>query len=320
MLNCLSENIQLQARHENKVPTNDVKDKPNLDGKKHQSLDKLIASFFFSRYKLVVASDSKEKKVGYETRHQVYCEEMRYEAENERALEQDAYDKRAISCHIQHLPTGKCAGTIRLVLPKLNGEGLPVEDKFSDIFEDPSLLPSREADHGVCEISRLAIPKDFRVRQFRSKILSSRAEVASNKSNVNIDQLPYLSIALYLMATSICIKHDLRFAYVLMEPKLARRMKAFGIDFKDIGSSVEFNGKRVPYRIDPKVLVSELAKPLRGFYRSIDKALENETQAAFDQIQPNQLEVDDIQHNEYMAQNSTKNNSANASLGIIKAA
>jgi hypothetical protein len=48
--------------------------------------------------------------------------------------------------------------------------------------------------------------------------------------------------------------------------------------------------------------------------------LENETQAAFDQIQPNQLEVDDIQHYEYMAQNSTKSNSANASLGIIKAA
>ena len=61
---------------------------------------------------------------------------MRYEAENERALEQDAYDERAISCHIQHLPTGKCAGTIRLVLPKRNGEGLPVEDKFSDSLQD----------------------------------------------------------------------------------------------------------------------------------------------------------------------------------------
>lgn len=163
------------------------------------------------------------------------------------------------------------------------------------MINDDSLLPSNLSPQSVCEISRLAIPREFRVRQFRSKILPSQTlDKIKQKKSVpfNLEQFPYLSIALYLMATSVCLHLNVKHAYVLMEPKLARRMKAFGINFNSVGEAIEFNGKRVPYRVSPNVLISELAKPLRGFHQKIHSelhsALNSISDVAMPTIQPSQ--------------------------------
>ena len=245
------------------------------------SLEESISNFFFSRYELVIASEESEKQISYKTRHKVYCEEMKFEQQNATALEKDKYDDRAINCYIKHLPTGECAGTIRLVLPTKAGLSLPLEEKCADAFDDGGLLPSNCEPTSVCEISRLAIPREFRVRQMRSKILpSDKLEKIKQKKNTpfNIEHLPYLSIALYLMATSVCQHLNVEHAYVLMEPKLARRMKAFGIHFNSVGEVINFNGKRVPYRVNPNVLATELAKPLKGFHKKIHTELHSALQ------------------------------------------
>ena len=240
------------------------------------SLEKSISNFFFNRYELVIANEEDEKQVSYKTRHKVYCEEMKFEQKNASELEKDQYDDRAINCYIKHLSTGQCAGTIRLVLPTEEALSLPLEEKCADSFEDDGLLPSNCTPSSVCEISRLAIPREFRVRQMRSKILpADKLEKIKQRKNTpfNLEHFPYLSIALYLMATSICQHLNVKYAYVLMEPKLARRMKAFGINFNPVGDAVEFNGKRVPYRVSPSVLATELAKPLQGFHKKIHNEL-----------------------------------------------
>jgi len=253
------------------------------------SLEESISNFFFSRYELVIANEESEKQVSYKTRHKVYCEEMNFEQKNATELEKDKFDDRAINCYIKHLPTGECAGTIRLVLPTEAGLALPLEEKFAEAFEKNELLPSSCDPASVCEISRLAIPKEFRVRQMRSKILpTEKLERVKQKKNLtfNVEHFPYLSIALYLMATSICQHLNVKHAYVLMEPKLARRMKAFGIHFNSVGEAIEFNGKRVPYRVSPTVLATELAKPLKGFHRKIHSELNSALQAIGDVAVP----------------------------------
>ena len=240
------------------------------------SLEKTITSFFFSRYELVIANEENQKQVSYKTRHKVYCEEMKFEQKNAAAIEKDKYDDRAINCYIRHRPTGECAGTIRLVLPTEAGLSLPLEEKCAGAFDDGSLLPSSCDPTSICEISRLAIPREFRVRQMRSKILpADKLEKIKQKKSTpfNVEHFPYLSIALYLMATSICQHLNIKHAYVLMEPKLARRMKAFGINFNAVGNAIEFNGKRVPYRVSPNILARELAKPLKSFHKKIHSEL-----------------------------------------------
>ena len=216
---------------------------------------------------------------------------MKFEQTRASSLEVDKYDDRAVNCYIKHLPTGECAGTIRLVLPQHGSGALPLEDKFSDAFSCSSLLPSNLVSDGVCEISRLAVPREFRVRQFKTKVLPSEklAKVKQSKNlKFNIEQLPYLSIALYLMATSVCLHLNMSHAYVLMEPKLARRMKAFGIHFNEVGEAISFKGQRVPYRLSPTTLVSELSNTLKRFQQEVHQS-----------IQPslNKLSVDAITSN-----------------------
>jgi N-acyl amino acid synthase of PEP-CTERM/exosortase system len=244
---------------------------------KQPAIDEEIVRFFFSRYQLVIANDEKDKDVSFKTRHKVYCEEMKFEQTRASSLEVDKYDDRAVNCYIKHLPTGECAGTIRLVLPQHGSGALPLEDKFSDAFSCSSLLPSNLVSDGVCEISRLAVPREFRVRQFKTKVLPSEklAKVKQNKNlKFNIEQLPYLSIALYLMATSVCLHLNMSHAYVLMEPKLARRMKAFGIHFNEVGEAISFKGQRVPYRLSPTTLVSELSNTLKRFQQEVHQSIQ----------------------------------------------
>lgn len=253
------------------------------------SLEESISNFFFSRYELVIANEESEKQVSYKTRHKVYCEEMNFEQKNATALEKDKFDDRAINCYIKHLPTGECAGTIRLVLPTEAGLALPLEEKCAEVIGDGALLPSNLSPQSVCEISRLAIPREFRVRQLRSKILpSEKIEKVKQKKNVpfNVEHFPYLSIALYLMATSVCLHLNVKHAYVLMEPKLARRMKAFGIHFTPVGEAIEFNGKRMPYRLSSHSLFEDLAQPLKGFHRKIHSELNSALQAIGDVAVP----------------------------------
>jgi len=244
---------------------------------KQPAIDEEIVRFFFSRYQLVVANDEKDKDVSFKTRHKVYCEEMKFEQTRASSLEVDKYDDRAVNCYIKHLPTGECAGTIRLVLPQHGSGALPLEDKFSDAFSCSSLLPSNLVSEGVCEISRLAVPREFRVRQFKTKVLPSEklAKVKQSKNlKFNIEQLPYLSIALYLMATSVCLHLNMSHAYVLMEPKLARRMKAFGIHFNEVGEAISFKGQRVPYRLSPTTMVSELSNTLKRFQQEVHQSIQ----------------------------------------------
>ncbi len=244
---------------------------------KQPAIDEEIVRFFFSRYQLVVANDEKDKDVSFKTRHKVYCEEMKFEQTRASSLEVDKYDDRAVNCYIKHLPTGECAGTIRLVLPQHGSGALPLEDKFSDAFSCSSLLPSNLVSDGVCEISRLAVPREFRVRQLKTKVLPNEklAKVKQSKNlKFNIEQLPYLSIALYLMATSVCLHLNMSHAYVLMEPKLARRMKAFGIHFNEVGEAISFKGQRVPYRLSPTTLVSELSNTLKRFQQEVHQSIQ----------------------------------------------
>lgn len=239
------------------------------------SIDKAISQFFFSRYALVVAKTDKEKEISFRTRHHVYCEEMQFEKTNSEQQEVDQYDEFSVNCYIKHLPTGKCAGTIRLVLPNNAEQSLPLDKFLPDEHEVKSATSCNRKVRTICEISRLAIPKAFRLRQLKSNIVAPEKLVGSpySASDFNLNHFPYLSIALYFMIASIGIKENVKHAYVLMEPKLARRLKMFGIHFEQVGEPINHNGVRAPYRIAPGVLINNLIAPLKDFQESVDNAI-----------------------------------------------
>ena len=101
----------------------------------------------------MIANEESEKQVSYKTRHKVYCEEMNFEQKNTTALEKDKFDDRAINCYIKHLPTGECAGTIRLVLPTEAGLALPLEENL--------LKPLRKMNYFLPVVTLLASVKSL---------------------------------------------------------------------------------------------------------------------------------------------------------------
>jgi len=60
---------------------------------------------------------------------------------------------------------------------------------------------------------------------------------------------PLIALGLYLAATSVAIELGLDSALTLMEPRLARHLKRFGIKFAQIGELVEFRGQRGLFQI-----------------------------------------------------------------------
>lgn len=257
------------------------------------SVDKAISQFFFSRYALVIAKTDKEKEMSFRTRHHVYCEEMQFEETNTERQEVDQYDEFSVNCYIKHLPTGKCAGTIRLVLPNNVKQSLPLDQFLPDEHEVKSATSCNRKVRTICEISRLAIPKEFRLRQLKSNIVAPEklADSPYSATDFNLNHFPYLSIALYFMIASIGIKENVKHAYVLMEPKLARRLKMFGINFEQVGEAINHNGLRAPYRIAPSVLIDNLIAPLKDFQQAVDNAIKpmlddirNESNSSVDEV------------------------------------
>ncbi|MBU3022972.1 PEP-CTERM/exosortase system-associated acyltransferase [Aestuariibacter sp. A3R04] len=234
------------------------------------------AAHFFEHFTLVVARDEKEQRTCFKTRHQVYCEEMGYEEVRQTKMEFDEFDEYAISCYIKHKASGDCAGTIRVVMPQHNGQMLPIEQNCPDAIRIDENSPKRYARHAVCEISRLAIPKRFRRRQSDrnlSPVTGKALDKSFNRKNRSRN-FPYLTLALYFFAATICVLRDVENVYVMMEPKLARSLRMLGIEFNQIGGVIEYHGERAAYRLSPEEFFQQISPSLHRFYHKIAKELE----------------------------------------------
>ncbi|MEG3767830.1 PEP-CTERM/exosortase system-associated acyltransferase [Alteromonas sp. 14N.309.X.WAT.G.H12] len=249
--------------------------KPLIRRKMNKAID-AAATHFFEHFTLVVATEEKDQIACFKTRHQVYCEEMGFEEVRQTKMEYDEFDEYAISCYIKHKATGDCAGTIRVVMPQHSGQLLPLEQNCSDAIRMDENSPTRFARHSVCEISRLAIPKRFRRRQTDLKLspVTGKSLDKNLKKSKNNRNYPYLTLALYFFAATICVLRDVENVYVMMEPKLARSLRMLGIEFNQISHVIEYHGERAAYRLSPEEFLQQISPSLHRFYHKITKELE----------------------------------------------
>ncbi len=247
---------------------------PMIKRRVNRSID-AVANHFFEHFELVVASSQDDLLTCYRTRHQVYCEEMGFEPINRYGLERDHFDDFALHCFIRHKHTGECAGTFRLVMPHHPGQLLPLEQRCPQAIRCDSNRPHQYARNRVCEISRLAIPAKYR-QQFSNGPLHSSLGMKSNAQAqdwCDKSSFPYLSLSLYFFASSICLLRDIEQVYVMMEPKLARRLRILGIHFNKLGHEVEFHGARAAYQLSADEFMRQVSPGLGRFQRRIMSAL-----------------------------------------------
>lgn len=237
----------------------------------------------FDRYFSVIPANNEEliKKV-YTIRHQVYCEELGYEAQRANHLEFDDYDLRSIHCLLFHKPSQTFAGCIRLILADNYDPSakFPLEHVCNDKFEWELNSPSGDERRKYGEISRLAITANFRRRRGESQHPDGGSEAIDDPDEDARRRFPSVALGLYVAITAMGLNQGLDGVFAMMEPRLARQLRRFGILFEQAGEAVEHRGIRAPFYISKEGLFNNLKPEFMDLLHNIQRQLETTPQQA----------------------------------------
>lgn len=231
----------------------------------------------YEKYFYVVRADTEElRQHAYRVRYEVYCKEFCYEpAQNyPDQMESDEYDEQAWHCVLMHKPSKSAAGCVRLIRPCKDGPTalLPFERCCSQAVDRQVFDLSAMARDSFSEISRLAVLPAFRRRKTDEKRPISFPDRKILEASGR-DAFPLISISLSMGMTSMFLSSGLKYAFSMMEPRLTRMLKRYGIIFKQIGDVMDHHGMRGPFVIERSEVLPNLSPDLRSLLDIIHRQL-----------------------------------------------
>lgn len=232
----------------------------------------------FSQYFRIKFADTKElRQEAFKIRYGVYAEELGWEPTNDSKMETDDCDEYAFHCLLEHKRTGVFAGCVRLVIP-------PVSDPHQPLPFEKSCLPSAKKDvidstqlprGSFGEISRLAVLASFRRREKETKTPFVIKEV--NPETVYTEDerrnFPNIAMGLYLAAVALSDICNHQNMFVMMEPRLNRRLTRFGLPFVQCGEEMNYHGMRAMFYLPRSGFYSQLNPELLELYKIIHSDL-----------------------------------------------
>ncbi|MEI6335665.1 MAG: PEP-CTERM/exosortase system-associated acyltransferase [Methylococcaceae bacterium] len=237
--------------------------------------DKTLAQHFHDYFTIGIAGTAELKKAAFKLRYDVYCTELGYEKDCSIDLETDDFDEYSKHVLITHKASGIYAGCVRLVTPPLHNPKalLPFEVNCSQSFDPPKVAFLREGNGvNVGEVSRLAVASRFRIRKSDAKSPEGIKEQQLQRIGDEMRYFPFIAIALFFAATSVAIYQNLKYAVVMMEPGLARLLNRSGINFIQMGETIDYHGKRALFYTEG-AFIDTLKPELKEFYQSVDHSL-----------------------------------------------
>ena len=239
-----------------------------------------LVGLFNTFFEVLPVNTPERFQESYRLRYRVYCQEAKDSVfdpgDYPEKLEYDLYDKRKRSVHslLIHKPSGKIAGTVRIVLPiKGNSDArFPIEEFAGHSFypDNESLKHLQRSQLG--EISRLIIAPEFRMRRGESlnaqgltRYTDYSTKDQSPSKSVQRRRFPHTILGLFVAIVRMSAENDLTCWYALMEPVCERLLQSFCIYFKQISPIVDFHGFRrsylgnisdilgLVYRMDPEI-------------------------------------------------------------------
>ncbi|MFD2165560.1 PEP-CTERM/exosortase system-associated acyltransferase [Thalassotalea euphylliae] len=232
-----------------------------------------IASNFAQYFKIRFANTKELRQEAFKIRYGVYAAELGWEPENEHKMETDECDDYAYHCLLEHKRTGVFAGCVRLVIPSPDNPGLKLpfeanclQSARKDVI-DSTILP--RGSFG--EISRLAVLETFRRREKEKNKPFVLNEV--NPQNVYSEEerrnFPNIAMGLYLAAVALADICNHQGMFVMMEPRLNRRLTRFGLPFVQCGDEMDYHGMRAMFYLKRAGFNSDLSPELLEFYKLI---------------------------------------------------
>lgn len=233
----------------------------------------------FERYFEVVPAVAPELVDSvYRIRYEVYCRELHYEREDAfpDGREMGPDDAHSIHCLLRHRPSGTFAGCVRLVMndPADLQSRLPFERYCLHSLQRDIIDPEKLRRDSFGEISRLAVVSRFRRRTGEQGTAHAVAEDLPNPSRDERRVFPHIALGLYLAAAAMGLRAGLDAVFVMMEPRLARHLRRYGIVFTQAGDVINYHGQRGPFFITRESLYSNLEPDVRDLLDLIHGALD----------------------------------------------
>lgn len=230
----------------------------------------------FRRYfDIAPALDARHKRDVFHIRHQVYCEELRYEPERPNRLETDEYDRHSLHCLLRTATEARAlVGCTRLVLarPEDPYYPLPVERTCEHSINRKIFDPQRFDRSRIAEVSRLAVRAPYRRRKGESAATLSIEQ--RDFGTLGQPRFPYIPVGLYLGTVAMAARNGIDTLLVLTEPRLAAHFAKLGVEIRQIGEPVEHRGTRVPSMMDVDKIIKGLRFLVKPLYRAIVQEIE----------------------------------------------
>jgi N-acyl amino acid synthase of PEP-CTERM/exosortase system len=237
-------------------------------------MDSLVRNFS-TYFNPLYAATRHQRRFSYTIRYQVYAEELGWEPLNESRLERDACDDYAHHCLLEHNRTGDIAGCVRLVIPPAGKPKAYLPFQLHDIASLNSNKLDFISKGRVGEISRLAVPSHFRRRaNEKGKPFVLNNNTASIFTKEDRRNFPNISIGLYLSSIALVDICQLDHVLVVMEPRLQRHLKRFGLHFKQISKPFKLKGERALYQLPREELTCHMTSQIRELYDFIRDEVE----------------------------------------------
>ena len=237
-----------------------------------------VLSLFLNEYKFILAKTPSEKNRALQLRHDVFMKEFNYKMKEDKTneIETDEYDEYSLHCLIEHKRSGLLAGCMRLIMPvtdpKSKFNKLPVEIQGAKSLNHQIIHPSIMSKLEICEVSRLAISKEFRSHHKLKKEKKSGLGVI--KFTLEEERtFPVIAIALFLCTYSLAILSGKHHVFAMMEPRLPRLLALSGFYFTQVSDAIEHHGLRYAYYIDHTKAEKEMHTELMPLYIHIRDAL-----------------------------------------------
>ena len=236
------------------------------------SLDHQFQQYF----DVFFANTSELRERVHRLRYDVYCREFHYEREEDcpGGQERDAYDSHSLHLLIVHKATQSGAGCVRMVQPPPDDPALPLpmERYCGHTLHHPERHPGRLPRDHLAEISRLAVHTDFRRR-----LGASESPVGALTPALDPQELrtfPLVSLALFAGATALLALAHRPHMFVMMEPRLARRLQALGFPFVPVGEPLDYHGVRAAYHVTVAECQRSWESVMREMYEFIHADLQ----------------------------------------------
>jgi N-acyl amino acid synthase of PEP-CTERM/exosortase system len=232
-----------------------------------ESLD--LGSIFHQYFEIVPAFSTALKDEVYRVRHQVYCEDLKFESVRQDGLESDEHDSNSLHLLMRSVKTGEFIGCTRIVRPRPEDSHyhLPFEKTCATAMDRSIIDPAGMPRDRIAEVSRLAVVANYRRRKGEA---NSPVSLADEDSDIGKSRrFPYIPLGLYLGTTELARINGIDTLFVLTERRQAAHFSKLGVKLKIIGEAIEHRGERVPAVMNVTSIIAEMRTIFHSLYHAI---------------------------------------------------